>query len=229
MILTWFEEGLVPQSIARQDRHAAQQLLGERLGLPPGLAGLRRSRQSPRRATSDRRRPTSSTCCCPTSTTPGPSRLRVGIGAGSQNQEAAYEFIEWYTGPENQEAIFNAFGLYPSRPDVAQELNEAGAIEGYDIIVEQSDYINELPRQALWWGPFTDAVTEQITPGHPERHQRGRRRSTPGRRVERPQVGVRVVESLTGPHPSDDSAPVVSGVRTSRGHARSWRGSSRDR
>lgn len=86
----------------------------------------------------------------------------VGIGAGSQNADAAYEFIEWYTGPENQEAIFNAFGLYPSRPGVAQALNDAGAIAGYDTIVEQSQYIHELPRQALWWGPFTDAVTEQI-------------------------------------------------------------------
>jgi ABC-type glycerol-3-phosphate transport system substrate-binding protein len=32
----------------------------------------------------------------------------VGIGNGSENREAAFEFIEWYTGPENQEAIFNA-------------------------------------------------------------------------------------------------------------------------
>ncbi len=43
-----------------------------------------------------------------------------------------------------------------------EALNAAGAIEGYDVIVEQADYINELPRQALWWGPFTDAVTEEI-------------------------------------------------------------------
>lgn len=86
----------------------------------------------------------------------------VGIGAGSENRDAAYEFIEWYTSPENQKAIFEAYGLYPSRPDVAAELNEAGAIEGYDTIVDQSQYLNELPRQALWWGPFADVVDEQI-------------------------------------------------------------------
>jgi multiple sugar transport system substrate-binding protein len=89
----------------------------------------------------------------------------VGIGNGSENREAAYEFIEWYTGPENQAAIFNAYGLYPSRPDVAAALNEAGAIVGYDVIVEQAQYLNELPRQALWWGPFANAVDEQILLG----------------------------------------------------------------
>ena len=89
----------------------------------------------------------------------------VGIGAGSQNRDAAYQFIEWYTSPENQQAIFNAYGLYPSRPAVAAELNDAGAIDGYDVIVEQAQYLNELPRQALWWGPFANAVDEQILLG----------------------------------------------------------------
>ncbi len=89
----------------------------------------------------------------------------VGIGAGSENREAAYQFIEWYTSPENQQAIFEAYGLYPSRPDVAAALNETGAIEGYDVIVEQAQYLNELPRQALWWGPFANAVDEQILLG----------------------------------------------------------------
>lgn len=89
----------------------------------------------------------------------------VGIGAGSENREAAYQFIEWYTDAANQKAIFEASGLYPSRPAVAAELNESGAIEGYDVIVEQAQYLNELPRQALWWGPFANAVDEQILLG----------------------------------------------------------------
>lgn len=86
----------------------------------------------------------------------------LGIGTGSPNREAAYQFIEWYTSPENQLAIYDAFGLYPSRDAVAAELNEAGSIEGYDVIVEQAQYTNELPRQALWWGPFTEAVSTAI-------------------------------------------------------------------
>jgi multiple sugar transport system substrate-binding protein len=89
----------------------------------------------------------------------------LGIGTGSENREAAYEFIEWYTSPENQTAYYNNVGLYPSRPAVAEELNAAGVIQGYDVIVDQSQYLNELPRQALWWGPFANAVDEEILIG----------------------------------------------------------------
>ena len=93
----------------------------------------------------------------------------LGIGTGSENREAAYQFIEWYTGADNQMAIFDAFGLYPSRPDVAAALNDEGRIAGYDVIVDQAQYLNELPRTALWWGPFTadvrSAVQEAATAG----------------------------------------------------------------
>lgn len=86
----------------------------------------------------------------------------IGISANSQNVEAAWEFIEWYLSPENQVDIYNAVGLYPSRMSVSAELNESGAIEGYDVIVEQSMHVHELPRYALWWGPFTEIVSESI-------------------------------------------------------------------
>lgn len=86
----------------------------------------------------------------------------LGIGTGSENREAAYEFIEWYTGVDNQVAIFDAFGLYPSRPGVAEQLNEAGKIAGFETIVEQAQSVNELPRTALWWGPFTADVSSAI-------------------------------------------------------------------
>ena len=58
--------------------------------------------------------------------------------------------------------IYNGFGLYPSRLSVSSALNEDGAIQGYDAIVEQSMRVNELPRYALWWGPFARAVSEVI-------------------------------------------------------------------
>jgi multiple sugar transport system substrate-binding protein len=86
----------------------------------------------------------------------------IGIGANSPNAEAAWKFIEWYVSPENQRAIYDAFGLYPSRLSVADALNSEGLIQGYDVISEQSNFVNELPRTALWWGPFTDTVTETI-------------------------------------------------------------------
>ncbi len=86
----------------------------------------------------------------------------IGISVDSENQEAAWEFIKWYAGAGNMTDIYNAFGLYPSRLSVAGSLNEAGVIQGYDAIVEQSMRVNELPRYALWWGPFANTVSETI-------------------------------------------------------------------
>ena len=86
----------------------------------------------------------------------------IGIAVDSENQEAAWEFIKWYVGAGNMTDIYNAFGLYPSRLSVADSLNEAGVIQGYDAIVEQSMRVNELPRYALWWGPFANTVSETI-------------------------------------------------------------------
>jgi multiple sugar transport system substrate-binding protein len=86
----------------------------------------------------------------------------IGIANGSQNAEAAWQFIQWYTAAEQQVAIYNAFGLYPSRISVADQLNEEGVIQGYEEIAVQSELVNELPRYALWWGPFTNTVSEMI-------------------------------------------------------------------
>ncbi|MBL8131426.1 MAG: extracellular solute-binding protein [Anaerolineae bacterium] len=86
----------------------------------------------------------------------------LGIDANSANVDAAWQFIQWYTQPAQQQAIYAAFGLYPSRLSVAAALNEAGEIQGYDAIVAQAAKVDELPRYALWWGPFTNNVTETI-------------------------------------------------------------------
>ena len=45
---------------------------------------------------------------------------------------------------------------------VAAALNESDGIEGYDEIVQQSMHTNELPRFALWWGPWAAVVSEEI-------------------------------------------------------------------
>ena len=78
----------------------------------------------------------------------------------SENKEAAWEFIKWYVGDQNMTDIWNAFGLYPSRISISSALNDAGEIQGYDAIVEQSMHTNELPRFTLWWGPWSASVTE---------------------------------------------------------------------
>ena len=137
MLLSYFADELITPSIMPAS-YAAHRLLGRHGHVPPGLAGLRR----------------------PSATTPnvhpGPqrgvpaaarralhvvaSRPRWASAPAVTNREAAYQFIEWYTSPENQTAIYDAFGLYPSRPSVAAELNEEGNIAGYDVIVEQANY-----------------------------------------------------------------------------------------
>jgi multiple sugar transport system substrate-binding protein len=86
----------------------------------------------------------------------------IGIAANSDAPDAAWEFIKWYLGEENQTAIYNAVGLIPSRVSVQESLNAAGAIEGYDVIAAQSERVNQLPRYALWWGPFTNFVSSSI-------------------------------------------------------------------
>lgn len=86
----------------------------------------------------------------------------IGIAAGSPNAEQAWQFIQWYVGEENQRAIYEAVGLYPSRISVAAALSEEGLIAGNDVIAAQSELVNELPRYALWWGPFTNVVGEAI-------------------------------------------------------------------
>ena len=89
----------------------------------------------------------------------------IGISVDSENVEAAWEFIKWYVGDTNMTDIWNAFGLYPSRISISSALNEAGEIQGYDAIVEQSMHTNELPRFTLWWGPWAAAVSEGIKEG----------------------------------------------------------------
>ncbi len=89
----------------------------------------------------------------------------IGISVDSENKEAAWEFIKWYVGDQNMTDIWNAFGLYPSRISISSGLNEAGEIQGYDAIVEQSMHTNELPRFTLWWGPWSASVTETIREG----------------------------------------------------------------
>jgi multiple sugar transport system substrate-binding protein len=86
----------------------------------------------------------------------------IGIAKFSTNVEASWKFIRWYTGKANQKSIYKAFGLYPSRSSVAAELNDEGLVDGYSQILAQSKKVNELPRQALWWGPFTAKVSEEI-------------------------------------------------------------------
>ncbi|HEX9245982.1 MAG TPA: extracellular solute-binding protein [bacterium] len=86
----------------------------------------------------------------------------IGLSRFSAHKEAGWEFIKWYVSPENQRAIYKAVGLVPSRKSVQEALGSAGAIQGFDLMVEQAKFVRQLPRYAKWWGPWTQSVTEAI-------------------------------------------------------------------
>ncbi len=86
----------------------------------------------------------------------------IGIAKNSPNAKEAWEFIKWYVTPEVQTDIYNAVGLYPSRTSVVDALTKAGKIDGADVIAEQSKHVNELPRFALWWGPFAQKAAQAV-------------------------------------------------------------------
>lgn len=86
----------------------------------------------------------------------------IGLSRFSGKKDAGWEFIKWYVSPENLRAIYKAVGLVPSRSSLQRALNSEGAIQGFDVMVEQAKYVHQLPRTAKWWGPWTQSVTEAI-------------------------------------------------------------------
>jgi multiple sugar transport system substrate-binding protein len=86
----------------------------------------------------------------------------IGLSRFSGKKNAGWEFIKWYVSPENLRAIYKAVGLVPSRSSLQRALNSEGAIQGFDVMMEQAKYVHQLPRTAKWWGPWTQSVTEAI-------------------------------------------------------------------
>lgn len=86
----------------------------------------------------------------------------IGISKYSPNQDAAWKFIQWFVSPAQQKAIYNSYGLFPSRTSVQHALNRAHQIEGYGVVKQQARYVHELPRYVKWWGAFTTYVSDQL-------------------------------------------------------------------
>jgi len=86
----------------------------------------------------------------------------VGMSSRSTATDAAWKFIKWYVGDDNQRAIYSAFGLIPAGKKLQAALNRDGKIAGYEVLQEQAKHVNQLPRYATWWGPWTGKVTETI-------------------------------------------------------------------
>ena len=101
---------------------------------------------------------------------PGASRSRqylelpagIGISVDSENVEAAWEFSSGTSAKARRPTSTTPSVSIPRAFPSAAALNEEGVIQGYDEIVEQSMHTNELPRFALWWGPWAAFVSEEI-------------------------------------------------------------------
>ncbi len=89
----------------------------------------------------------------------------LGISTYSENEAAAWQFIKWYASEANERAIFDAFGLYPASLALQQTLDKEGKLVQFDLTAKQSLRLNQLPRWASWWGPWTTKVTEALRRG----------------------------------------------------------------
>ena len=86
----------------------------------------------------------------------------IGISKFSQHKEEAWKFVCWYLSPGTQLAIFDAYGLMPSRRSVQEELAVKGRLQQFELQQEQAKYVHQLPRYVPWWGPWDSLVTEKL-------------------------------------------------------------------
>ena len=66
----------------------------------------------------------------------------IGISKFSENKEAAFKFIEWYTSTETQLKLHASLGLIPTRTEALESLIESGVLPEGEVLVEQSEYIS---------------------------------------------------------------------------------------
>lgn len=93
----------------------------------------------------------------------------VGISAFSKAKAQAWQFIQWYTGADNQKAIWDAYGLVPSRTSAWDQLNQAGKVEQFDIQQQQAKYNKNFPLSAAWmtqWQTFFDETLRKGIQGN---------------------------------------------------------------
>lgn len=87
----------------------------------------------------------------------------LAVPRASQNQEAAIEFVKWFTGQEWQIKNY-ATGVLPTRTSALSALNDEGKLYSGDALVEESMYVEALfPMGTPTWYPeFSTAVNTNI-------------------------------------------------------------------
>lgn len=87
----------------------------------------------------------------------------LAVPKASQNQEAAIEFVKWFTSRQNQVVNYGN-GVLPTRTSALSELNDAGQLQSGDVLVEESKYVEALFPQGTptWYPEFSTAVNTAI-------------------------------------------------------------------
>jgi multiple sugar transport system substrate-binding protein len=86
----------------------------------------------------------------------------IGIGKFSKNKDAAWEFVKFYLAADNQQHLFDAFGLVPARESIRAKINQTGKNQQPEVQDEQGKYVRQLPRYQRFWGEWDAFVTESI-------------------------------------------------------------------
>jgi multiple sugar transport system substrate-binding protein len=87
----------------------------------------------------------------------------LAVPKASQNQEAAIEFVKWFTSKQFQVENYGN-GVLPTRTSALSDLNEAGQLQSGDVLVEESKYVEALFPQGTptWYPEFSTAVNTAI-------------------------------------------------------------------
>jgi multiple sugar transport system substrate-binding protein len=87
----------------------------------------------------------------------------LAIPRASQHQDAAKEFVKWFTSKDFQIENYGN-GVLPTRTSALDELNKAGKLQSGDALVEESKYVEALFAQGTptWYPEFSNAVNTGI-------------------------------------------------------------------
>lgn len=87
----------------------------------------------------------------------------LAVPKASQNQDAAIEFVKWFTSKQFQVENYGN-GVLPTRTSALSDLNEAGQLQSGDVLVEESKYVEALFPQGTptWYPEFSTAVNTAI-------------------------------------------------------------------
>lgn len=73
------------------------------------------------------------------------------VSAFTEYPEAAMQLIEFFTAEAMQRHLFDANGLFPANTAVFAALGDAGLIEGFEVMNEQSAHLTSLPYDQPWY------------------------------------------------------------------------------